>query len=82
MKKDLDNITKLGPERRYTNLRRFLETIKTNKDSKKDLDGWQMEFKNDVIKLNAVQQAPITVVFGNVRYKIIIEISIIKFFDI
>jgi hypothetical protein len=71
MKKDLDNITKLNPDRRYNNLRRFLDTIQNNEDSKNDLNNWQMEFKNDVIKLNAVQQAPVTVQFGNVRYKLI-----------
>ena len=51
------------------NLKRFLETIKTSADSKRDLDSWQMEFKNDVVKLNALQLAPVTIVFGNVRFK-------------
>jgi aubergine-like protein len=65
MKKDLDAITKLNPEVRYSRLRRFLDTLRNQPDAKKDLENWQIDFSSDVIKVNATVLAPITVQFKN-----------------
>jgi hypothetical protein len=52
MKKDLDGITKLNPEVRYDKLKRFLDKLRNHPDAKKDLENWQMEFSNDVVKVS------------------------------
>jgi aubergine-like protein len=69
MKKDLDAITKLNPEVRYTRLRKFLDTIKKNPESQKELENWQVEFSSDVVKVNATILPTVTVVFQNVSNK-------------
>ena len=69
MKKDLDDITKLNPEVRYTRLRKFLDTIKKNPESQKELENWQVEFSSDVVKVNATILPTVTVVFQNVSNK-------------
>jgi len=66
MKKDLDQITKLSPEVRYTRLRKFLDTIKKTPESQKELENWQMEFSSDVVKVNATILPTVTVQFQNV----------------
>ncbi len=67
MKKDLDTITKLNPDVRYSRLRKFLDTIKNQPNAQKDLEDWQMAFSDDVVKVQATHLAPITVQFSNVN---------------
>ena len=65
MKKELDAITKLNPEVRYQKLRSLLNTIHTQPEAQRDLDNWQMEFSNDVVKVNARILQTVTVCFAN-----------------
>lgn len=66
MKKDLDAITKLNPDVRYQRLRQFIDKITRHPESKKDLDEWQMDFSTNVVKVDALVLAPVTIAFGNV----------------
>ena len=52
-KSQVDQITKLDPQNRYTSLRRFLNTINTNENSKKDLNSWKLGFSEDTVVVNA-----------------------------
>jgi hypothetical protein len=66
VKKDLDHITKLGPEIRHDRLRTFLNKIKDNEESGKELAKWQMEFGMDVVKTEATVLATVKIKFNNV----------------
>jgi hypothetical protein len=66
MKKDLDGITKLNPDVRYSRLKSFLEKITKTPEAQKDLANWEMEFSSEVVKVNALVLVPITVIFNNV----------------
>ena len=66
MKRDLDGITKLDPEVRINRLRRFLDTIKSNKEAQEDFENWKMGFSPDVVKVDATVLVPITIQFQNV----------------
>lgn len=66
MKKDLDAITKLNPDVRYTRLNQFLNSLKNNPDARTDFDNWQMKLSDDVSKVNATILPNITVVFQGV----------------
>ena len=65
MKKELDAITKLNPEVRYSRIRRLLDQFKGNQVVQKDLENWQIEFSDDVVKLPATVLAPISVCFAD-----------------
>lgn len=65
MKKDLDQVTKLSPQVRIDRLRKFLDKITRQPESRQDLDNWQMDFSPDVVKANATVLVPITVQFKN-----------------
>jgi aubergine-like protein len=65
MKQELDVITKLNPEVRYQKLRSLLNTIQTHPEAIADLNTWQMEFKPEVLKLNAKLLPTVTVCFAN-----------------
>ena len=65
MKKELDQVTKLSPEVRYQKLRGLLNTIHVQPEASRDLNNWQMEFSNDVLKVNAYILPTVTVCFSN-----------------
>ena len=65
MKKQLDAITKLNPEVRYNKLRQLLNTIHKKPEAQSDLEKWQMEISEDVVKVNATALATVTVCFAN-----------------
>ena len=66
MKKDLDAITKLNPDVRYTRLNEFLTRIKSNPEARGDFENWKMKLSEDVVKVNATILPNITVVFTGV----------------
>ena len=63
MKKDLDAVTKLSPEVRYTRCRQFLDKLKNQPEARAELNKWEIEFSPDVIKVNATVLPPNTVQF-------------------
>ena len=64
-KRQLDEITMPSPEVRHNMLREFLNTIRKKKETQYDLENWQMEISEDVVKVNATALATITVCFAN-----------------
>jgi len=48
-KQQIDNHTKLDPENRYRSLRSFLDKIRNNEASKRDLQNWQLGFSEDTV---------------------------------
>lgn len=65
MKKDLDQITKLGPEMRHKKLTSFLRTLKEKKEAQEDFDNWQMKLGDDFVQLNGKVLAPVKIKFDN-----------------
>ncbi len=63
MKKDLDAVTKLSPEIRYTRCRQFLDNLKNQSEARAELSKWEIEFSPDVMKVNASVLPPNTVQF-------------------
>ena len=60
MKKDFDNITKLGPEVRFQRLNSFLNTLKKSEAAREDFNNWQMEIADMLnIKGNVLRQTTI-----------------------
>lgn len=74
MKKDLDAITKLNPEIRYTRLGQFLNLVKNKPEAKTDFDNWKMQLSDDVVKVNATILPNITVLFSGV-FKIYLKLK-------
>jgi hypothetical protein len=66
MKKDLDSITKLNPGVRLDKLHQLMDKIKRNPDAKLDFDSWQMQFSQEVVKVNATIMVPITIQYNDV----------------
>ena len=64
-KRQLDEITMPSPEVRHNMLREFLNTIRKKKETQYDLENWQMEISEDVVKVNATALATVTVCFAN-----------------
>ena len=64
MKKDLDNITKLGPEVRFQRLNSFLNTIKRSEAAREDFNNWQMEI-DDMLKIKGNVLRKTRILFGN-----------------
>lgn len=66
MKKDLDAVTKLNPDRRHQMLRDLMRKITENEKSKEDLGKWRMKFDSNVMQVKATLLKTIPVYFGNV----------------
>lgn len=67
MKKDLDSVTKLNPDRRHQMLRDLMRKIRENDQAKQELGKWRMEFNSDVLQVKATLLKTVPVYFGNVR---------------
>jgi aubergine-like protein len=51
-KRDLDNITKLNPRNRHERLTSLINTIRSNRDAKSELEKWKINISEDVVKFN------------------------------
>ena len=65
MKKDLDNITKLGPEVRFKSLNSFLRNIKGSDAAKEDFNNWQMNLADSMLQVTGTVLKQTRILFGN-----------------
>ena len=65
LKKEIDSITKLNPQERYTRIVTFLQKIKTEPKAKKDLDDWQMELGNNLVNFSGRVLEQVKINFKN-----------------
>lgn len=66
VKRELDGITKLNPERRRQMLRDLMYKISNTDKARDDLAKWGMEFNSDEVKVNALHLKTVAVHFYNV----------------
>ena len=67
-RRDLDQLTKLPPDRRHQMIRELMKKIHSNDGSKDELDKWQMRFESDVLRTKATLMKTVTVHFAEVSF--------------
>lgn len=66
IRQNLDQVTKLPPDRRHDMIRNLMQKIHQNKDAKKELENWQMKFETNVVQTKAKWLKTVPVIFGEV----------------
>lgn len=66
VKKSLDSITKLNPDRRHEMMRDLMNKMRNEEKSRQELANWSMEFDNEVVRVKAKLMKTVTIHFANV----------------
>jgi aubergine-like protein len=66
-KRDLDSITKLNCQARYDKLTNLINTIKSQPEANAELNKWEMNFSEDVVKFETKVMAQNTILFANTK---------------
>ena len=64
-KRKLEEITKLNPQVRCSNLRGFLDRIIGNAQATENLNNWRVALNPDMIRIQATRLRMVTICFGN-----------------
>ena len=66
-KRDLDGITKLNCQSRYDKLVTLVNTVRQNPEARAELDRWDMDFSDDVVKFQVKVLAQNVILFANTK---------------
>ena len=65
MKKQIDAMTKKNPQIRHQKLTRFLQQLKGQREAQEDLNNWQMNVSDDLLRINGRVLEPVKIFFNN-----------------
>lgn len=63
----MDAVTKLNPNIRVDRLKKFIDKINYNTDSRNELESWKMSFDQNIVKCNALVLKSETIQMSEVK---------------